>query len=483
MEKKYVCYEDFGAKGDGVHDDMPAIVAAHNYANEQGLPVRATDGACYYIGGGALTATIKTSTDFGKAKFTIDDRELENINVQCFNVASDFENFTPDIKELRKGQTKLDFPHEGHVFVKLTTDTGNVYIRKGLNKNGGSAPSDSFIVDPDGNILNGISWDYPRVTSAVARCVDDEPIVISGGIFTTIANRCPSKYTYHARGFSITRSHVVVKELTHYVEGELDHGAPYTGFLSVGQCYDVTLRDCLLTPHKTYYTESQIPGQMVGMGTYDLGFGFSIGVKLINIKQTIDILNTSYWGLMGSNFCKDMLLENCTISRFDAHCGVTGLVVRGCELGFAGFNLIGFNDCLIEDTTIHANSFINLRADYGSFFDGNVTIRNCKLVTRHAGSACVIAGQNEGDHDFGYKCMMPHKISVDGLTIDDATLAPESTVSFFNDYDKTYTPDKPFPYGTPEELRLKGVTVLSGRKLALAPNPAEFENTRVICAD
>ena len=50
MKKTWITYEDFGAVGDGVHDDMEAIVRAHDYANECGLPVRAKDSATYYIG-------------------------------------------------------------------------------------------------------------------------------------------------------------------------------------------------------------------------------------------------------------------------------------------------------------------------------------------------------------------------------------------------------------------------------------------------
>lgn len=42
-ENKYVTYEQFGAKGDGKTDDMPAIIAAHDYANENGLDVKAND--------------------------------------------------------------------------------------------------------------------------------------------------------------------------------------------------------------------------------------------------------------------------------------------------------------------------------------------------------------------------------------------------------------------------------------------------------
>ena len=43
--KNYVTYEEFGAKGDGVTNDFPAIYAAHVYANENGLPVKANDNA------------------------------------------------------------------------------------------------------------------------------------------------------------------------------------------------------------------------------------------------------------------------------------------------------------------------------------------------------------------------------------------------------------------------------------------------------
>ena len=40
MKNNFVCYEDFGAVGDGVADDFAAIYRAHEYANENHLPVR-----------------------------------------------------------------------------------------------------------------------------------------------------------------------------------------------------------------------------------------------------------------------------------------------------------------------------------------------------------------------------------------------------------------------------------------------------------
>lgn len=89
----FVHYSDFGAVGNGKTDDMDAIAATHAYANQQNLPVKADNGATYYIGGSERTAVIRTNTDFGTASFIIDDTDVQNRNASVFEVSSSLESF------------------------------------------------------------------------------------------------------------------------------------------------------------------------------------------------------------------------------------------------------------------------------------------------------------------------------------------------------------------------------------------------------
>lgn len=480
MDIKYAQYEDFGALGDGIHDDLEAIVACHAYANEHGLDVRAKEGATYYIGPKAMAATVRTNTCWHGAKFIIDDRTVENRSSLIFQIASDSERFTPEITSLERNQKKIDFPHTGKVLVRVFNDNLRIYRRKGLNQDNGQAAADSFIVDGEGNILTDINWDYPTVSNAYAISAEDAPITVEGGEFTTIANAAPCFYTYYRRGIEVLRSNVTIKGLTHLVTGEGECGAPYNGFISVGECCNFTIEDCVLTPHKTYQTPSKQPGKTVSMGTYDFILSGTVGVTMRGITQTVDITDTSRWGLVGTNYSKNVLIENCVMSRYDAHCGVTNALIRGCTLGHQGCNVIGFGSFTIENTTVKSYSFINLRDDYGSFFKGKLAVRNCTWEPIGAHSF-VFNGLNTGDHDFGYECTMPYEVTVDGLTIVDG--APDRNGKFylFPTYDRDFEEGKPFAYKVTETVSLRNVSVDTGRELELTERTELYLDTQIVC--
>ncbi|MBK8502610.1 MAG: hypothetical protein IPL46_10550 [Saprospiraceae bacterium] len=483
-----VLYSDLGAKGDGKTDDMDAIAAAHAFANLHGLAVKADEGATYYIGGKERTAVIRTDTDFGTAAFIIDDTEVQNRNGSVFLVNSNLQPFSPEgISTLRRNQKKIDVALPGTCLVTVTNADIKRYIRFGPNQNNGSSQTDIFIADKNGQVdMNApIIWDFDKITDITALPIDETTLTITGGRFTTIANRAESKYTYYSRNFLVRRSNVVVDGLEHRVTGEGDHGAPYGGFLNIRDCSYVTVKNTTLTGHKTYQTIGSA-GVPVSMGSYDLSVNRALNVSFVNCSQTNDIDDRTYWGILGSNFGKNLLYDHCTFSRFDAHMGVANATIRNSTLGHMGINAIGVGVFTVENSTIRGRSLINLRSDYGSTWQGEFVIRDCIFVPSGGipASASLIGGSNSGQHDFGYTCYMPERITIENLHIDDSNHPDDyQGPAIFANFNPQMTDDsyqEEFPYVRTREVILRNVTTASGKDLRLSDNPFMFKDVKIV---
>lgn len=478
MERNFLTYEQFGAVGDGVHDDIDAIVACHNEANLRGLAVRARDGANYYIGGSDKTAVIKTDVDFGCARFTIDDSALENPRSFVFSVESDFEFEPFEIQALSAKQKAVGVSFSGNYLVRVQNDNQPVFIRKGLNKNDGIPTQDVFVVDKEGVIYPSVNFDYPKITLAEKKCIDDAPIILSGGIFTTVANQHESVYKYHWRGFHVTRAHVKFKGFKHFVSGEGICGAPYHGFVHSDFAVDLTIEDCLVTPRRTYRTESKIPGKMVPMGSYDLSFRTSIDVRCVRVMQSVDINDLNYWGVYTSNLCKNLYLEGCVLSRFDAHMGVTNFKIRNSRLGHQGIQLIGFGEGRIEDSEITSGAVFALRPDYGATWTGNITIKNCIWNPTGTGRS-IFYSINEENHDFGYLCTEPSTLTIDGLYVNDEDFGDEP-LYIAPKYRGGDGESAHFKYGTTREIYIKNLKSSRGAKVEICSDPHLYLETNII---
>jgi hypothetical protein len=222
------------------------------------------------------------------------------------------------------------------------------------------------------------------------------------------------------------------------------------------------------------------------MGSYDLLVNRALNVSFINCSQTNDINDRMYWGILGSNYSKNLLYDSCTLSRFDAHMGVANATIRNSTLGHMGINAIGTGTFTVENSTVRGRSFINLRSDYGSTWQGEFFIRDCVFLPAGGRpvSASLINGYNSGQHDFGYTCYMPERITIENLYIDDSN-HPEDYKgpAIFADFNPEMTDDayqQEFPYIITGEVILRNVTTASGRPLRLSNNPYMFRNVQVI---
>ncbi len=471
----YVTYEDFGAVGDGKTDDLPAIVKTHEYANENGLSVFASETATYYISGANRTAYIMTDTDWSTAKFIIDDTNVENRSAWVFNIAPSQAgvNITDKVSPMKIDATNIGTTLDGKSLVVLTDSNVKRYIRKGLNQNSGSNQTDVILVDENGNISpdTPLIWDFDAITSAAAYPIDTEILTVKGGRFTTIANNAPSEYNYYTRGIQVRRSNTVIDGLYHNVVNEGKTGAPYSAFVSLSTCADVTVKDSTFTGHKKYATIGS-SGSSVQMGTYDIGAATAVNAKFINCNQTNDITDDDYWGIAGTNYCKNLVYDGCALSRFDAHQGVLNATVKNSVLGHHGIKLIGSGTALIENTTVLAENFVDLRADYGSTWNGDLIIRGCKFYPTGI-SSHIINAENSEDHNFGYTCYLPQRIEVDGLYVNRI-----GNIYLFNMVNSKHIFDfynAEYPVVPPEEITVKNFSNLMFGELGVSMNKAIFK--------
>lgn len=499
-----VSYSEFGAVGDGVVNDMDAIIKTHEFANAAGIPVKADEGAVYYIASDIEAgAVIKTDTDWTGASFVIDDRNVPDgkrgLNIFTIAPSAATYTITDQLTTLSKLQENIGVTLPETSLLVLTDSNTKRYIRKGVNANSGSNQTDLIVVDKEGNVdmRAPLIWDYAQITEAKVIPMDAETLTVTGGTFTTIAPSEEPDRTYYSRGVCVNRSNVVVKSLTHYVENEGVDGVSYSGIITVRDCANVLIEDCIFTPHRTHWFLLE-DGTRFSQGTYDILPTRSVNLTFRNCTQTYSITDSAYWGIMGSNFCKNIVVESCSFSRFDAHQGVANVTLINSTFGVHGINLIGLGTAKIENCLMYGNHMVNLRSDYGSHWEGDLQIRNCTWMPGQGGALkgryYGIFGQNYEDHDFGYECMMPESVTIENLRVDDskATDDYEGIIMFapMNPARKDAATEKEVtgaagysPYQITKKFTIGGYTSETGKKWKLTTNAWVFSEMEVTDLD
>ena len=422
-------YSQFGAVGDGVTDDFAAISAAHAEANSKGFKVKADAGKTYYIGNITTSAKIQTDTDWTDAEFRIDDTKVQRNgsswtnNVWIFEIVSaqSSSTITSQVQRLDKNQGKLNLPLSSAALLVAVDSNVRRYIRSGGSANSGDNQTDVFVVDKNGNVdsASPVIWDFNTVTSLTSYPIDENTLTVKGGKFTTYANTGGSN-SYMRRGIRVMRSNTIVENITHHVTGEGAQCGPYYGFIYFENCANVTLKNSTLSGRKYYGS----------IGTYDIQAVRTVNLSVINCDQANGLDDQSLWGVFASNYSKNILFDNVKFSRFDAHRGVYNTTIKNSHIGWQGILIIGSGLLTVENTKVSSRlSFISLREDYGSTWEGDIMVKNCIFAPPnpyYTQYLRVISTENYGNHNYGYQCYMPKTIVIDGLVMEDAHMGSYS---------------------------------------------------------
>ena len=348
----------------------------------------------------------------------------------------------PEGLTIQPGVTKLDLGIGRPAVIIPYYEGHRVYRRRGYGGYMGGEMHEVIVVDAEGNIREEtpVMWNYAGISWIEIHYLDETPLIVEGGKITTIAsqqsiygpNYATDKSDYHNayyhRGIEVSRANTTVKGVQHYIENEisikdqsteLKTGVAYRGFFYAINTTNVTFKDCVLTGHRCYTKPTSLGGGGT-QGTYDFGANCVNKIVLDGCKQsnfwitldsegnitpatkdTIGAISSMarenvyknpdisksgalmHWGIGGTNYCKNMEYLNSTLSRFDAHAGLYNGKVINSEVNILA--LTGMGEMIIEGSTLYSmdpdktyNTILHLRADYGSTWDGEISLKNFK---------------------------------------------------------------------------------------------------------
>ena len=331
-------------------------------------------------------------------------------------------------------------------------------------------------------------FDYNNLDSIDVFRLDIKPLTIQNGTFNTIANNENAvvykedgtvkgvRDLYFKRGINVNRSFTTLKNIKHYVEGQITPreqveqgkmGVGYYGFFATTLSTNVTYEDCIVTARRCFL-KNMIGVNTGTQGTYDIHCELSNKVVFKNCVQsnfwinsdgeavpegtpgamismaTVPVFNPykarTHWGIGGSNDCKNIEYIGCTLSRFDAHRGLyNGKVIDSTINCIA---LVGGGHMQIENVRWFSEGVIGnfiacARADYGSPWDGSISIKNVKAYPDWTCPFYVFSHSYVNWY-YGYTCRIPY-ITVENLELFDTDGNPCPAGTELNLFNKDRT--------------------------------------------
>lgn len=404
---KYYLDEEFTTEY--THNDGIEIKQAHEYANANGLPVKVASGD--YLIKGRNFIPIETNVDFGMSTFHIAEDDFTTYS-QPFTVKSAHTWGTVQLTEtftMKKGQKRISELKQYAGHLALITDNSRYEGYRNGNTDLGNKVRDLIYIENGGYIIGELTHDYTsnNVTIEV-REVDKNRLTISGGEFLWNGRTGINTGDNYVScvGFAVERDRVTIENQTiKYEDGAIHNEVSWAnGFYTPNKVYDFRIEDSIISPRNR-----------VNNGvSYAIAGLLVIDYRIENVSGLGDV---EYWGSMGTNEITNLTIVGSKIKRIDTHYHLWNLTIRDSET--QAIKATGGGEMIIENTNVistdenSTRSFIYFRDDYGSTWDGSVTVNNSKLIVSGSDNLKIkLVTFQAAELDYGYPIVFARKVKV-----------------------------------------------------------------------
>ncbi|MEY0600189.1 phage tailspike protein, partial [Providencia alcalifaciens] len=402
----YISYEIAGADITGIEPSEDAIVRAHSVANSLGVQLKQNRGK--FRISKSVEVSVKTDVDLKGSEFVFDD----NLNInKVFNVK-------PTVNLIEANVNNQNFVNGNTVVPELaiyenavvSINSKDIDIYRNGDRNSPVYKRDIVEVRKGGTLSHPLIYTMTTQVSVVVNQLEKSKLIFNAPSIT-IGNSLIASFVYSTRNDVTVNASGVKRTDDSIVNRIITYFEPHN-------CRDNVL-DAIAVDNSNHFETAS---------AYGISGGSVIRQGARNYHGAGD------WGLMDGNTIRDGFATDITAARVGVHAQAFNFTAERCTLKekaiqISGRGTLKVSDCKkfcvgVGGTSGYVNTLIDLRADYGSEWVGDIIVDNPEL---NCGDLALtdaetgIVRLHADNIDFGREVFYPRRIIINGGSLTAST--------------------------------------------------------------
>ena len=395
----YISYEIAGADITGIEPSEDAIVRAHLAANRLGVQLKQNRGK--FRISKPVEVSVKTDVDLKGSEFVFDD----NLNInKMFSVKPTTDLVTVNVNNQNfvGGNTVIpELAIYENAVVSINSKDIDIY-RNG-DRNSPVYKRDIVEVRKGGSLSHPLIYTMTTQVSVVVNQLEKSKLIFNAPSIT-IGNSLIASFIYSTRNDVIVYASGVKRTDDSIVNRIITYFEPHN-------CRDNVL-DAIAVDNSNYFETAS---------AYGISGGSVIRQGARNYHGAGD------WGLMDGNTIRDGFATDITAARVGVHAQAFNFTAERCTLKEKAIQISGRGTLIARDckkfcvgiggTAGYVNALIDLRADYGSEWVGDIIVDNPELNCGNLALTDAETGivrLHADNIDFGREVFYPRRIIING---------------------------------------------------------------------